>query len=375
MSRVDADHNAGAPLDPRVREAMLPALGAANPSSTHADGRRARELLDGARRKVARLLGVEPGEVVFTASGSEADALALAGSFHARRKVSARVLVSAIEHPAIRETATQLAKQGAEVVELPVDANGVLRLDALEAELSKGAALVAVMLANNETGVVQPASDVERLASAAGVPFVCDAVQAAGKLALPTIPSLLTLSAHKFGGPQGSGALIVRRGVELAPLVGGHQERGRRGGTENVASAVGFAAALELAIAEHAATATHTANLRNLLEDELVQALPGLRINGAGAKRLPNTSSISFPGVDGEALLIALDLAGVNASLGAACASGALSPSHVLLAMGLSAREARSALRFSFGRANTEGEIRRLVALVVEHASRAKSAR
>lgn len=374
MSRIDVDHNAGAPLDPRVREAMLPALDVGNPSSTHTRGRQARELLDGARRKVAELLGCEPGNVVFTASGSEADALGLAGAFHARRQVSARVLLSAVEHPAIRETAKQLAKEGAEVVELPVDAQGVLRLEVLEAELARGAAVVAVMRANNETGVVQPAAEVERRADALGVPYLCDAVQAVGKLRITRstdMAHLLALSAHKFGGPQGAAALIVRRGVQLAPLVGGHQERGRRGGTENVAAAVGLAKALELALADAPQESSRLCVLRDRFERALLAALPGARVNGAGAERLPNTSSICFPDVDGEALLIGLDLAGVNASLGAACASGALSPSHVLLAMGLSPREARGALRFSFGPGNTEAEVDRLVSLLVELVPRA----
>ena len=371
---IDLDHNASTPLDPRVREAITGALELGNPSSTHARGRQAREALDAARREAANALGCEPGEVVFCGSGSEANALALKGAFLARRTTSVRVLISAIEHPSIRESAAQLKPLGAEVIELPVDAQGCVRLDVLERELARGAAIAAVMAANNETGVIQPALEATQLAKAVGVPLLVDAVQAAGKLALTKLvehASLLSISGHKLHGPSGSALLVVKRGLTIAPLVGGHQERGRRGGTEWVAGAVGLARALTLS-SELLAKAQAIENLRDAFERQLIEALPDVRFHASDAKRLGNTSSVRFPGVDGEALLIALDLAGVCASLGAACASGALSPSHVLLAMGVAASDARSSLRFSFGRDHTLDDVREVVRVLAEHAPRAR---
>ncbi|MBS2033209.1 MAG: cysteine desulfurase [Deltaproteobacteria bacterium] len=371
---MDLDHNASTTLDPRVREAMVSALELGNPSSTHARGRKAREALDAARREAAAALGCEPGEVVFTASGSEANALALKGAFLARRSVSARVLISAVEHPSIRESAAQLRPLGAQVVELPVDAQGRVRLEVLERELSQGASVVAVMAANNETGTIQPALEAAQLATKVQVPLLVDAVQAAGKLPMPKLvdaASLLSVSGHKLHGPAGAGLLVVKRGLQLQPLVGGHQERGRRGGTEWVAGAVGLARALTLA-KELLEKAREIEAVRDAFERQVQHALPDARVHAKDAPRLGNTSSVLFPGVDGEALLIALDLAGVCASLGAACASGALSPSHVLLAMGVAAGDARSSLRFSFGRDHTLGDVEQVVRLLAEQVPRAR---
>jgi cysteine desulfurase len=334
-------------------------VGLGNPSSPHQKGRAARAALDDARRRVARALGCEPGEVVFTASGSEAGALGLWGTFAARRSVSPRVLVSAVEHPCLREAAA-LRALGAEVVTLPVDARGVLKRDVLEAELARGAAVMACMWANNETGAVQPIAEVAALARAAGVPLLSDAVQAAGRLDLGkplALADLVSISAHKFHGPHGAGALLVRRGHALVPLTPGHQERGRRGGTEDVAAACGLALALELALEARAVDSERICALRDRFEAGVQARFPSARIHAAAAPRLPNTSSLCFPGADGEGLLMALDLEGVCVSLGAACASGALSPSHVLLAMGVGAKDARSSLRFSFGRGNTDAEV------------------
>jgi cysteine desulfurase len=367
---IDLDHNASTALDPRVREAMLEAMELGNPSSSHARGRAARSRLDQARRQVAACLGCEPGEIVFTSSGSEGNALGLKGSYFARRKLSTRVLLSAVEHPSMRESVSQLQAIGAEPVELPVDSKGVVKLEAVERELAGGAAVIAVMAVNNETGVIQPFGQVHALAVKAQVPLLVDAVQLPGKRALALPGELLTLSGHKFHGPQGSGVLVVRRGVTLSPLLGGHQERGRRGGTENVAGAAGLATALTLCPDDGEQRRIET--LRDRFERELCAALPGCEVHGAGALRVGNTSAVHFPGVDGEALLIALDLAGVCVSLGAACSSGALSPSHVLLAMGCSERQARSSLRFSFGRENTNAEVTRVVALLLELVPRAR---
>ena len=357
---IDLDHNAGVALDPRVEDAMRPAMRLGNASSTHARGRQARAALDDARRRVAAIVGCEAGEVVFTASGSEANALALRGSFTLERARSKRVLHSAIEHPSVRESASQLREHDAVIEELPVDAHGVLRLDATEAALATPVAIVAVMAANHETGAVQPLAEVSALATKAGARLHVDAVQVAGKQPLAGIldgAPLVSLSAHKFGGPQGMGALLVRRGVQLAPLVGGHQERGRRGGTEWVAGAVGLAAALELAMREATERAARTRSARDAFEAGLAQRFPTARIHARAAPRLATTSSVCFPGRDGEALLMGLDLVGICASLGAACSSGTLAPSPVLLAMGCSAADARASLRFSFGPENTVAEV------------------
>ncbi len=373
MIRYDLDQNASTTLDERVRQAMLPALELGNPSSSHALGRAARTALDEARRRVASLLGCEAGEVVFTASGSESNALALQGAFlariHAQPATSKRVLLSAIEHPSLLEQAKLLAKLGAEIVTVPVDEHGVLKLDALSSELERGAALVALMWVNNETGVIQPVREAAELSRKAGALFLCDAVQAAGKHPLDhplAWADLVSLSAHKFHGPHGAGTLLVRRGLQLEPLIGGHQERGRRGGTENVASAVGLSKALELAVEGITSYQAHTRALRDRFEQGVRQRWPTARIHGEHAMRVSNTSSIGFARADGEALLIGLDLGGVCASLGAACASGTLAPSHVLLAMGLSPSEAKSSLRFSFGRDTPPEAIDRTFSILEE---------
>jgi cysteine desulfurase len=357
---IDLDHNAGVALDPRVEEAMRPAMRLGNASSTHARGRQARAMLDDARRRVAAQLGCEPGEVVFTASGSEANALALRGTYLLERRRSPRLVHSAIEHPSVREAAAGLRELDATVVEAPVDAQGVVQLEALEEILATGAALVAVMAANHETGALQPVAAVGALARARQTRLLVDAVQVAGKRPLGGIlevAPLVSLSAHKFAGPQGAGALLVRRGVPLWPLVAGHQERGRRGGTEWVAGAVGLATALELAAQGAAERERDTRAVRDAFEAGLAQRFPTARVHARAAERLPGTSSVCFPGRDGEALLMGLDLAGICASLGAACASGSIAPSPVLLAMGCTPAEARASVRFSWGPENTRAEV------------------
>jgi cysteine desulfurase len=271
------------------------------------------------------------------------------------------VLVSAVEHPAVLDAARALEPFGARVETIPVRSDGTLDLAQLErACAAGGVAVVAAMWANNETGVLFPVEEVARLAHAAGALFHCDAVQAAGKLAIDVRASgadLLAVSAHKIHGPKGAGALFARRGVKLSPLIsGGHQERGRRGGTENVAAIVGLAAALELAQA-HAGEQERVRALRDRLEAALLRDVPGARVNGAGAPRVGNTSNISFADVEGEALLAALDLEGIACSSGSACTSGSLEPSHVLLAMGLARENARGAVRFSLSRMTTDAEI------------------
>jgi cysteine desulfurase len=344
------DHNATSPLRPAAWDAMAEAMRAGgNPSSVHASGRRARAIVDKARREVASLAGAEPSEIVFTSGGTEANNLALSGA--GRR----RVLISAVEHDSVRRPVPQ-----AEV--LPVDGEGVLDLAALERALAASAepVLVSVMLANNETGVLQPIAEVVRLAQRAGALVHCDAVQAAGKVPVDLRDlgvDYLSLSAHKIGGPTGGGALLVRKGAPLSPaLRGGGQESNRRAGTENVAGIAGFGAAAVLV-----APGLDLGALRDKLELSLVQIAPAARVFGAGAPRLCNTSCVSMPGVAAETQIMALDLAGVCVSAGAACSSGKVQRSPVLEAMGVPAAEAACAIRISLGWNTESADIERLI--------------
>jgi cysteine desulfurase len=345
------DHNATSPLRPAAFDAMVEALQAGgNPSSVHRVGRTARACVDAARRQVASLVGARPSEIVFTSGGTEANNSALAG---AGRK---RMLVSAVEHDSVLKTAT-----GMEI--LPVDGNGIVDLGALEKSLAASAepALVSVMFANNETGVLQPIAEVVRLAHAAGALVHCDAVQGAGKVSVDLHGlgvDYLSLSAHKFGGPTGVGALVVRSGVSfVADRLGGGQESNRRAGTENVAGIAGFGVA-----AVEAANGLATSDWRDRLEATLLKIAPAARVYGATAGRLPNTTCISMPGVRAETQVMALDLAGICVSAGAACSSGKVTRSAVLLAMGVEPAEAETALRISFGWSTVSEDIERLIA-------------
>lgn len=344
------DHNATSPLRPVAFDAMAEALRAGgNPSSVHGAGRRARAFVDKARRQVAALVGARPGDTIFTSGATEANNLAVAGS--GRR----RILVTAVEHDSVRRAAPQ-----AEV--LPVDAEGVVDLAALEAALAASAepALMAVMLANNETGVLQPIGDVVRLARAAGALVHCDAVQGVGKVPVDFQAlgvDYLSLSAHKFGGPTGVGALIVRSGVPLSPdRRGGGQEANRRAGTENVGGIAGFGAA-----AAEAMTPLDVTGLRDELEIAIAKIDGRIRFYGARAKRLGTTSCFAMPGVTAETQVMALDLAGVCISAGAACSSGKVQRSPVLTAMGVPGDEAASAIRVSVGWNSQRADIERLI--------------
>ncbi len=373
---VYLDHNASTPLAPEVAAALGAAFSSAtatNPSSVHAAGRAARARLDGARARVARVLGCEPREVVFTGSGTEADALAVKGSWLARPEPRrTRVVTSAVEHPAVLFAARQLMSLGAEVTEVAPGPDGQVSAEALTLALGPDVALCSLMWANNETGVLQPVAEVARACRAAGILFHTDAVQAAGKVdvSLRQVDAdLLSLSAHKFGGPPGVGVLVVRRGVKLEALSAGHQEAGRRGGTPSVAFVEALALALELAHQGLEETAARTASLRNRLEHAVLERTSGVRVNGT-APRVPNTTNLRFEGVDAETLLIALDLDGICVSTGAACASGTLQASHVLTAMGLSATQARSSVRLSLGPRSTADEVDQAVDALVRHVTR-----
>ncbi len=355
---VYLDYNATTPPEPAVAEAVAAALEiGGNPSSVHRRGRAARRAVEEARLEVAALAGARPSEVVFTSGGTEANNLALTGVG------VRRLMVSAVEHDSVLAAAS---RSGAEVTLLPVDGDGVVELAALEGllEAGGGPTLVSVMLANNETGVIQPLAEVAARAHAGGALVHCDAVQAAGRIAIDMAAlgaDLLTLSAHKLGGPQGAGALITRQRVPLSPgLHGGGQERGRRAGTENVPGIVGFGRAAALAV-RGLASSGRIARLRDELERRLRAAAPEARVFGQGVPRLANTSCFSMPGVAAETQVMALDLAGVQVSAGAACSSGKVTPSHVLRAMGVPEDEAAWAIRVSLGRASGAGDIDRLL--------------
>jgi cysteine desulfurase len=374
------DHNAAAPVRPEVAALLVRVFaegGGGNASSIHRSGREARGRLDAARARVARVLGCEPKEVCFTGSGSESDALALKGAWLAREeKRRRRVVTSSIEHPAILAALKQLEAQGAEVVRVRPERDGRVALEAMLEALTPETVLCSLMWANNETGVVQPVAELSRACRQRGILFHTDAVQAVGKL--PTHlrevdADLLTLSAHKFGGPAGAGVLVVRRGVEVEALTPGHQEAGLRGGTQNVPYAEALALALELAHAEQPANAARVQALRDSFEHEVRSRIPDVSVNGEGAPRVPNTSNLHFHGADGEALLIALDLEGICVSSGAACASGTLTPSHVLLAMGLTPAQAHGCLRFSLGSTTTQDEAARVVDALAKHVPGARA--
>jgi cysteine desulfurase len=322
---------------------------------------------------VARVLGCEPREVVFTASGTESDALAIKGSWLARPEPRrTRVVTSAVEHPAVLFAARQLTALGARVTEVVPGTDGQVSAETVIEALGPDVALCSLMWANNETGVLQPVAEVARACRAAGILFHTDAVQAAGKVEVSlrhVDADLLSLSGHKFGGPPGVGVLVVRRGVKLEALSAGHQEAGRRGGTPSVAFAEALALALELAQQGLTETAPRTAALRNRLEHAVLERTSGARVNGTGP-RVPNTTNLRFDGVDAETLLIALDLDGICVSTGAACASGTLQASHVLTAMGLSAKQARSSLRVSLGPGSTAEEVDQAVNALVRHVTR-----
>lgn len=374
------DHNAGTSLWPEVAELLSRAwrdeLG--NPSSVHAAGRAARKRLDAAREKVAGLLGCLPRELHFTASGSEGAATAVLGILGAREELSkARLVTSAIEHPCVLGAAARVEQAGGTVVRVRPDADGRVAAEALIAALEPGTTLCSLMAVNNETGVIEPVREVALECTKRGIPVHTDAVQAMGKVGatLRELPvDALSLSAHKIGGPPGIGALFVRRGVNVKGIIPGHQEGGRRGGTPSVALAEALALALERSFSTAEAENVRLAALRDRLEREVVAKVPGTVVHGAGAPRVANTSSLGFSGVDGEALLIALDLEGLCVSTGAACASGSLEPSHVLLAMGRTSAQAHGTIRVSMGRTTTETDVDALIEALVRLAPRSLDA-
>jgi len=355
------DHNAITPMRPEATAAVTAALDVfGNPASVHAAGRAARDLLDHARAQVATALGARLPEIVFTSGATEAAALAIRGVLGAAPAGREDLVVTSVEHPCVLGLAESLRAGGRNVTVLPVDGRGVPDLAAAAEAVTPRTALVCAMVANNETGVLLPVRELAALARDRGALFFTDAVQAVGKVELDVRTlgaDLLALTGQKFGGPRGAGALWVKSGLRLAPLLGGTQERGRRAGTENLPGIAGLGAAIEAATARREVERRRVGALRDRLEAGLLAAVPGTRVNGSGAPRLPGTLSVTLPATDAEALLIALDLEGICASAGSACHSGSTNPSSVLRAMGLSVAEARSTLRLSLGWSSDDGDV------------------
>jgi cysteine desulfurase len=373
---VYLDHNATTPLDPRVLEAMLPWMRDhfGNASSVHGFGQAAREAVEAARAQVASLIGARPMELVFTASASESNNAVIAGATQAR---AGRLVLSAIEHPAVRVACERAGALGCEVVAVPPESDGRVRVERMVEALSDDTCLACLMLANNEIGTLQPVAEVAAACRERGVPVHCDAVQAAGKTPV-SVEELgvdyLTLGAHKFNGPLGAAAVWVRPGAAFEPLVvGGSQERRRRAGTENVPALVGFGAAAALVEHELEARCSHYSALRDRFEAGLA-AIPASVVHGAGAPRLPNTSHVAFRGVEAEALSIRLDLDGFAISTGSACSSGAVEPSRVLTSMGVPRHEALASLRVSFGLSNTVEEVDGFLASLAAHVAELREA-
>jgi cysteine desulfurase len=369
MRRVYLDNNATTPLLPEVFEAMRPYFFEkfGNASSIHQQGQQARGAVERAREQVADLLNCRPAEIVFTSGGTEGDNLALLGMM----KPGDHIITSAIEHHAVLNACKRLEEMGCTVTYLPVDGRALIDPDDVSRELRPETKLISIIMANNETGVLQPVGEIGKIAAEADVYFHTDAVQAAGKIPLDVKQigcDLLTIASHKIHGPQGAGALFVRKGTLLQPLFyGGRHERSRRAGTENLAGIVGLGKAAEMAREGFGdGSVERMAGLRDRLEHTIVENVDQVGVNSVEAPRVPNTTNIYFDCIEGEAMVIALDLKGLSVSTGAACSSGAIEPSHVLTAMGLSSDRARASIRFSLGKQNTAEDVEFALGLVPE---------
>ena len=369
--RIYLDHNATTPVDPVAAAAMMRALQDlfGNASSVHYYGQQAKAAIDDARSAVATLVGAEPAEMVFTSGGTEADNFAIRGVAEALELTGRKHLItSGIEHEAVLNSFKALAKRGWRTTVLPLDGRGIVTPDRLRETITDDTALVSIMHANNEIGTIQPIAELANIAHGHGALFHTDAVQSAGKIPVSVRTlgvDLLAVSAHKFYGPKGVGALWARRGVRLSPfLSGGKQERNRRAGTENVPGIVGMGVAAQHAMMKMEAEAERLSALRDRLESGILASVPNTEVNGARDARVPNTTNISFDRIEAESLLIALDLEGVAVSTGSACSSGTLEPSHVLKAMGLSSHRAQNSIRFSLGASNTEEQIDHVISIL-----------
>ena len=380
MTRIYLDHNATTPVAPPVADAMTNALRTVfgNPSSVHAYGQEAKTALDEARSAVARLIGAEPTEIVFTSGGSESNNLAIRGIAEAAAGSGRRHLVaSMIEHEAVLRTLKALDGKGRSTTLVRVDERGVVTTERLAAALTDETALVSVMHANNEIGTIQPIAELAAVAHERGALVHIDAVQSVGKIPVDVRSlgvDLLSLSGHKFNGPKGAGALWIRRGTRLhAQMTGGRQERNRRAGTENLPAIVGLGAAARRLLDKDDPATTDLAALRDRLEAGVLAAVSGTAVNGASTARVGNTSNISFHGVEAESLLIALDLEGIAVSTGSACSSGTLEPSHVLRAMGFSPHRTQNSIRFSLGLGNTADDVDRVVGVLPDIVDRLRA--
>lgn len=378
---VYLDHNATTSVHPEVVEEMLPYFHArfGNPSSIHWAGRRAKAAIEEAREKVARLVNCDPSEVVFTSCATEANNTAIKGIAAARRSRGNHVITTTVEHPSVLTPSLYLESQGYEVTCLDVDGEGMLDLEALEDAITDRTILISAMFANNETGTIFPVRKIGEIAERHGVLFHCDAVQAMGKIPVDVRESrisLMSISGHKLSAPLGIGALIIRKGVRLSPLLhGGHQEQSRRAGTENVAGIVGLGKACEIALKFMTEESRRLKILRDRLEQGILQAVPDVRLNGHPVHRLPNTSHLSFLHVESDALLTGLDHAGIAASSGSACSSGALKASHALKAMNSPEGTLLGNLRLSLGRENTDEDIDYVLGVLPDLVSRLRSQR
>lgn len=379
MNRIYFDHNATTPVLDEVFEAMVPFLKEqwGNPSSIHWAGRGTRKAVEDARERVCALLNCAPLELIFTSSGTEGDNHAIKGLAYAQKNKGNHIITTKVEHPAVLSTCKHLQKEGFEVTYLDVDKDGLIDLDELKKAITPRTILISVMYANNETGVLFPIKEIGKIAKEKNVAFHTDAVQAAGKIKIDVQDlnvDLLTISGHKLYGPKGIGALFIKRGTRLVPLIhGGHQERNRRGGTENVAGIVAMGKAAEIAMRDMEKETEHLLSLRNRLEKGMAERIPHIKVNGHVDKRLPNTSNISFEFVEGESLLLNLDMKGIAASSGSACTSGSLEPSHVLVSMGLTHELSHGSVRFSLGKSNTIEEIDYLLEIMPPIVERMRS--
>ena len=377
--KIYLDHNATTPVHPEVLEAMLPFYKEVfgNSSSIHSFGREAKVALEESREKVAKLLNVYPLEVYFTSGGTESDNLAVKGVAWANRKKGNHIITSQIEHHAVLESCKFLEREGFEITYLPADRYGLVDPDELKKNIKKETILISIMHANNEVGTIEPIEELSKIAKENGVYFHTDAVQSTGKIKIDVNRlgvDLLSLSAHKFYGPKGVGALYIRRGVRLTPLAhGGHHEKARRAGTENIAGIVGLAKALEIANRDMEKEDKRLKNLSERFFEKIKEQISDVYLNGHPELRIPNTLNLSFKGVEGESIILSLDLKGIAVASGSACTSGSLEPSHVLSAMGVAPDLAQSSLRFSFGRSNTIDDVDYVVEILPEIISRLRA--
>ena len=375
MNRFYFDHNATTPLRPEVLDALTPALAEVygNASSIHYYGQIAKQRLEMARRQIAALLKCDAREVVFVSGGTEADNLAIFGIVRQNETARRHAITTSIEHPAVLNAFAQLEREGVDVTYARVGSDGIVDPDEIRRAIRPDTVFISVMHANNEIGTIQPIEEIAAIAKEAGIPFHSDGVQAAGKIGIDVKAlgvDLYAISGHKIYAPKGIGALYVRNGITVSKLLhGGRHERDRRAGTENVAGAIAFGVAAGLSERDAAGENRRLAALRDRLEQGVLERVPSVGINGAKGRRVPNTTNLHFDGIEGEAMVISLDLKGFAASSGSACSSGAVEPSHVLLAIGLGRDLAKSSLRFSLGHDNTEAQVDALVEAIAESAA------